>query len=149
MRETLANDGNKVTNIINKEFDGRLAGVVITYLFDKGIENVAEITDEQISEIPGNGFMTASFSQALVRTAREIAKTCDLYKDIFPFITCKLPNAYCQAKEVTWFKEEFDDCDWQKITEDLAPGYGYEMEPENVDAIKVTYVINAVFGTED
>lgn len=141
--------GKKVSDIIEKEFDGRLAGAVIGYLFDKGIDNVKEITDEDIAEIPGNGFMTASFSQALVRTAREIAQSCDLYKDIFPFITTCLPNTYCQTKEVSWFKEEFDDYDWQKITEDLAPGYGYEMEPGNVDAIKVTYVINAVFGTED
>lgn len=141
--------GKKVSDIIEKEFDGRLAGAVISYLFDKGIDNVKEITDEDIAEIPGNGLMTASFSQALVKTAREIAKTCNLYKDIFPFITCQLPNCNCQTRMLTWFKEEFDPYDWQKITEDLAPGYGYEMEPGNVDAIKVTYVINAVFGTED
>ena len=142
-RETLANDGNKVANIINKEFDGRLAGVVITYLFDKGIENVAEITDEQISEIPGNGLMTASFSQALVKTAREIAKTCDLYKDIFPFITCQLPNCNCQTKTMNWYKENFyDESDWQKVVEDMDIDY----DADEVKEIQVTYVVNYCEG---
>ena len=140
MRKTLANDGNKVANIINKEFDGGFAGAVITYLFDKGIENVAEITDEQISEIPGNPLMTASFSQTLARTDREIAKTCDLYKDIFPFITCQLPNCNCQTRTINWYKEDFhEESDWQKVVEDM----GVDADAEDVKTVQMTYVLNS------
>ncbi len=131
--------GKKVFDIIEKEFDGRLAGAVINYLFDKGIENVKEITDEDIAEIPGNGLMTANFSQALVRTAREIAKTCDLYKDIFPFITCELPNAYCQTKHMKWYKEDFEDeLAWQKVVEDME----VDTNAEDVKTIQMSYVVN-------
>ena len=132
--------GKKVSDIIEKEFDGRLAGAVISYLFDKGIDNVKEITDEDIAEIPGNGFMTASFSQALVRAAREIARSCDLYKDIFPFITCELPNAYCQTKYIVWYKEDFNyESDWQKLIEDI----GVDDNAEDVRIIQMSYVVSA------
>ena len=132
--------GKKVSDIIEKGFDGRLVGAVIGYLFDKGIDNVKEITDEDIAEIPGNGFMTASFSQALVRTAREIARSCDLYKDIFPFITCELPNAYCQTKYIVWYKEDFHyESDWQKLIEDM----GVDACADDVKAVQMSYVVSA------
>ena len=109
-------------------------------MFDKGIDNVKEISDEDIAEIPGNGFMTASFSQALVRTAREIARSCDLYKDIFPFITCELPNAYCQTKYIVWYKEDFNyESDWQKLIEDI----GVDDNAEDVRIIQMSYVVSA------
>ena len=141
MLETVSKEfGKKVSDIIEKEFDGRLAGAVIGYLFDKGIDNVKEISDEDIAEIPGNGFMTASFSQALVRTAREIARSCDLYKDIFPFITCELPNAYCQTKYIVWYKEDFNyESDWQKLIEDI----GVDDNAEDVRIIQMSYVVSA------
>lgn len=43
---------------------------------DKGIENVKEITDEQIEKLEGNGLMTQQFVQSLVRCTRRICSEC-------------------------------------------------------------------------
>ena len=48
--------------------------MALGYLIEKGTSNIAEITDDEINEIDGNGFMTKEFSQMLVKLARDIAK---------------------------------------------------------------------------
>ncbi len=62
----------KIENIIKEEFYLIMGNVVISYIMNKGIENVKEITDEQISKLEGNGLMTQDFVQSLVRCARRI-----------------------------------------------------------------------------
>lgn len=40
----------KIGKIIDTEFDSRMESAVFSYLMDKGIENIREITDEQIEK---------------------------------------------------------------------------------------------------
>ena len=68
---------SKAYDIIMKEFDTRCTTMVISYILDKGAENVAKITDEQIAKLEGNPLMTQSFVQSLVRTARRICTECN------------------------------------------------------------------------
>lgn len=78
---------NKVKEIINAEFDGRLGLAVISYLLGQvGMDNAKEITDKEIESVKGNAFMTDSFSQAMVRCARRIAQESSLIEDIIPYI---------------------------------------------------------------
>lgn len=48
---------NKIGKIIEEEFDSRMGNAVISYIMDKGMSNVKEITDEQIDKLEGNGFL--------------------------------------------------------------------------------------------
>jgi hypothetical protein len=48
----------KIGKIIEEEFDSRMGNAVISYIMDKGMSNVKEITDEQIKKLEGNGLMT-------------------------------------------------------------------------------------------
>ncbi len=59
----------KIGRIIEEEFDSRVGNAVFSYIMDKGIEFIKQITDEDITEIKGNGLMTDDFSQSLVRCA--------------------------------------------------------------------------------
>ena len=67
---------SKAYDIIKKDFDARCTTMVISYILDKGAENVAKITHGQIAKLEGNPLMTQEFVQALVRTARKICKEC-------------------------------------------------------------------------
>ena len=62
----------KIGKIIEEEFDSRMGNAVISYIMDKGMSNVKEVTDEQIEKLEGNGLMTQDFVQSLVRCARRI-----------------------------------------------------------------------------
>ena len=62
----------KIGKIIEEEFDSRMGNAVVSYIMDKGMSNVKEITDEQIEKLEGNGLMTQDFIQSLVRCARRI-----------------------------------------------------------------------------
>lgn len=48
----------KIGKIIEEEFDSRMGNAVISYIMDKGMSNVKEVTDEQIEKLEGNGLMT-------------------------------------------------------------------------------------------
>ena len=50
--------------------------MAISHLMDIGFRNAQKITDEQIKEVEGNGFMTKEFCEWLLTTAREIANAC-------------------------------------------------------------------------
>lgn len=65
--------------------------MALSYIADKGIATVKEITDEQIEKIEGNGLMTQEFCQDLVRNAREICRSIDNPAELFQF---------CQAEDV-------------------------------------------------
>ena len=67
----------KIGKIIEEEFDARMGNAVISYIMSKGIENIKEITDEQISKLEGNGLMTQDFVQSLVRCAKRICNECE------------------------------------------------------------------------
>lgn len=122
-----------------------MSGAVIQYLFDKGIENVADFSDEDIAEIPGNGLMTASFCQTLVRTAKEIAQNCDLYEDIYPFIMHQLPNNYCQTQEIGLIRSDYREEEWQEITENLANILWEEVDDlDEINGLTLTVAVSEV-----
>ena len=78
---------NKVEQIIEEDFDGRVGLMVLTYTFCQlGQEKAAEITDEEIDQLEANGLMSKEFVQALVRTSRRVARECEFIEDVIPYI---------------------------------------------------------------
>jgi hypothetical protein len=61
----------------------------ITYLIEKGMENVVQITDEQIAEVKGNGLMTDGFCQAIIKVAKKIAESVESSVEIIQFADAK------------------------------------------------------------
>lgn len=68
---------NKAKAICDRVGKGIPYVMILSYILDKGESTIKEITDEQIAELEGNGMMTESFVQGLVRTAREVVLKCD------------------------------------------------------------------------
>lgn len=85
----------KAREICNEVGYGMPYTAVISYILDKGMENIVGITDEQINSLEGNGLMTANFCKTLVRTAREVCRNCD-QSDIVRLIKAE----WCCAGEV-------------------------------------------------
>ena len=107
----------KIGKIIDKEFDSRVGNMVFTYLMDKGIENIKEITDEQIEKMEGNGLMTQQFVQSLVRCARRICNECE-WIEIIEFIRLHL---WCTptVHDVYLYKEDFTKETFAELLDDL------------------------------
>ena len=126
---------NKVKQIIEEDFDGRVGLSVITYTFCQlGQDKAAEITDEEIENLKGNALMTDRFVQAMVKTARRIARECNFIKDVIPYIV----NEYGylakgkDGKEEPWYVEEWYDQDiiWALEDNDV------EATEENIEIFK-------------
>ena len=82
---------NKVKQIIEHEFDGRLGLMVIAYLLDQiGMTRAATITEEDIAAVKGNDFVSDDFLQGIVKAARRIAQECDFTRDVIPYIVTEL-----------------------------------------------------------
>lgn len=107
----------KIGKIIDEEFDSRVGSMVFTYLMDKGIENIKEITDEQIEKMEGNGLMTQQFVQSLVRCARRICNECE-WIEIIEFIRLHL---WCTptVHDVYLYKEDFTKETFAELLDDL------------------------------
>ena len=107
----------KIGKIIDKEFDSRAGNMVFAYLMDKGIENIREITDEQIEKMEGNGLMTQRFVQSLVRCARRICNECE-WIEIIEFIRLHL---WCTPKvhDVYLYKEDFTEETFTELLDNL------------------------------
>lgn len=107
----------KIGNIIEEEFDSRMGNAVIAYIMDKGIENVKEITDEEIKNIKGNGLMTAEFLQSLVRCARRICNECE-WIELIEFIRLHL---WCTptVHDVYLCREDFTDESFAELLDNL------------------------------
>lgn len=107
----------KIENIIEEEFYLIMGNVVISYIMDKGIENVKEITDEQISKLEGNGLMTQDFVQSLVRCARRICNECE-WIELIEFIRLHL---WCPpiVHDVYLYKEDFTEESFVELLDDL------------------------------
>ena len=134
--------GMKVKRIIEKNFDCS-AMMVVQYLMDKGIENLKEITEEDILTIEGNGLMTASFVQDLVRTASIIAKECEVVDDILPYIVMELYVPKTETKEISLYKESFSNDSWDEIISDL--DLEDEDDENNITNINLTAVIRSTY----
>lgn len=107
----------KIGRIIEKEFDSRMENAVISYIMDKGMENVKKITDEQIKQIEGNELMTAEFLQSLVRCARRICIECE-WIELIEFIRLYL---WCTptVHDVYLYKEDFTDESFAELLDNL------------------------------
>lgn len=107
----------KIGKIIEKEFDSRIGNAVISYIMDKGIENVKKITDEQISKLEGDGLMTQDFVQSLVRCARRICIESE-WAELIEFIRLHL---WCTptVHDVYLYKEDFTDESFAELLDDL------------------------------
>ena len=131
------NAGEKVRDIIRKEFDSRMEMAVVTHIVDKGWEHVKQITEEEILEVKGNAFMTDKFIQALVRCAVKICNECDVFADFVPFIVNYLfvPNA--KMFEINLEKDDVSNYQWSQILR--KSGLDMDEDEDDIDMI----VLNA------
>lgn len=107
----------KIGKIIEQEFDTRVENAVFNYIMDKGIEQIKQITDEDIVAIEGNGLFTAKFNQSLVRCARRICIECEwieIIEYIRLFLFC-VPTVH----EVPLYREDFLKDSFTELLHDL------------------------------
>lgn len=107
----------KIGKIIEEEFDSRMGNAVFSYIMDNGIENVKEISDKEISEMEGNGLMSAKFSQALVKCARRICIECE-WIELIEFIRLHL---WCTptVHDVYLYRDNFSEGDFAELLYNL------------------------------
>ena len=107
----------KIGKIIEEEFDSRMGNAVISYIMDKGMSNVNEITDEQIEKLECNGLMTQDFVQSLVRCARRICNECE-WIELIEFIRLHL---WCTptVHDVYLYREDFTDESFAELLDSL------------------------------
>ena len=125
----------KIGKIIEEEFDLRMGNAVISYIIDEGMGNVKEITDEQISNLEGNGLMTQDFVQSLVRCARRICIECEL-AELIEFIRLHL---WCTptVQDVYLHREDFTYGTFEEVLNNLDLD-----ESEVGDEIKLFVVVD-------
>ena len=127
--------GEKVEQIISKEFDNRMEMAIVTYILDKGMENLKKVTEEDIMEIKGNALMTDRFCQALVRTAVKICKECDSIDEFLPFIVNHLYVPKARMREVTIFQDEMTKYRWEEFLDEL--GVEYEESADEIQSVTI------------
>lgn len=137
--------GEKVKQIINEEFDERMSMTVITYLMEKGTDNLREITEEEILKLKGNSIMTDKFVQALVRCAVRISNECNEIHDILPFIVNELYVPDASMKVIDLYKDEVNEEVW----DDLKDTFDVDTEDEDVEMIVLNANLLAVYAKED
>ena len=124
--------GIKVKQIIEQEFDGRIAMSVVTYILHHGFDKLKEITEDDILEIKGNAFMADKFCQALVRCAVRICKECKEIDDFLPFIVNHLYVPKANMHKVTFYQDEMTEYRWASFINILDIDY-----EENADEIQM------------
>lgn len=125
----------KIGKIIEEEFDSRAGNMVFTYLMDKGVENIKEITDEQIEKMEGNGLMTQRFVQSLVRCARRICNECE-WIEIIEFIRLYL---WCPpvVHDIYLYREDYTEETFAELLKSL------ELDDEDVESeIKLFAIVD-------
>ena len=137
------NAGEKVKQIINEEFDGRIAITVITYILDHGFDNLKEITEDDILKIKGNYFMTDRFSQALVRTAVRICKECNKIDDFLPFIINHLYVPKAKMNEIDLHYDDYGKYDWEYLLDKL--DVEYEESASEIEMITINANVIATY----
>lgn len=114
------NSADKVKQIINEEFDSRMSGAVVSYIISAGWENVKVLTEEDILEEKGNGFISDEFCQSLLRCAVKITNECNLFDDFIPYIIMENFNNNVPVRNLKLEKENFDsDFIWIYLLERL------------------------------
>lgn len=137
--------GEKVKHIINEEFNERMSMTVITYLMEKGTDNLREITEEEILKLKGNSIMTDEFVQSLVRCAVRISKECNEIHDILPFIVNHLYVPETEMRTIDLCRDELDRETWDDLLSEL----DYPNEEEEVESITIKANLTKVYARED
>lgn len=114
---------NEIAQLISKEFDTRMEASIFSYIIDKGMGNLTEVTDDEIAQIEGNAFMTDRFLQALVRAA---VKICKEYTpmEIMEYIRVSC-NFTPFPKFTTLYKDYFTELGWEELC------YEFDQEPDD------------------
>lgn len=133
---------NKVKEIIRKDFDERCGTMVLSYLFDKGIQFLRQISDDDIDALEGNPMMPEEFVQTLVRTARTIAETCDLFNDILPYYMTEISP----AKEIDIWQSDVSDSCWDELMDEYEEEMYADSEagPNDVYHIAITGIVTGI-----
>ena len=116
---------------------------VITYLMEKGTDNLREITEEEILKLKGNSIMTDEFVQSLVRCAVRISKECNEIHDILPFIVNELYVPDAGMKIIDLYKDEVDEEVWDSLKDTFGT------DVEDVEMIVLNANLIAVYAKED
>ena len=135
--------GDKVKQIINKEFDSRVAMAVVTYILDYGFEKLKKVKEEDILQMKGNALMTDEFVQALVRAAVRICKECNQIDDFLPYIVNHLyvPNA--QMNDLYFDQDEMTKYRWETFICDL--GIDYDESADEIEMVKLNATVLEVY----
>lgn len=134
--------GEKVKRIIEEKFDSRVGMAVITYILDRGFDNLKEISEEDILKIPGNGFMTAEFCQALVRCAVRICKECNEIDDFLPYIVNHLYVPKAKMNNFCICQDEMTKYRWECLMDKL--NIDYEETADEIEMVELNAtVLNA------
>jgi hypothetical protein len=107
------NKNEEISMLIANEFDTRMEAAIFSYILDKGMENLKEITEKEISELEENGLMTASFVQALVRTA---VKICKDYTPMEIMVYIRMNCFFTPSpKELILYKVDYTEEGWSEL----------------------------------
>ena len=130
------NAGQKVRDIIRKEFDSRMEMAVVTHILGTGWDKLEQATEDDINNVEGNGLMAKEFCQALVRASVRICKECNMFDDFLPFIVNHLyvPNA--KMEEIELSKHGMKSYEWEELIEK------FELEDEDIEGFDMI-VLNA------
>lgn len=137
------NAGEKVRNIINKEFDGRMEMAVITYILDKGFEKLKKMTEENILQVKGDAFISDEFAQALVRAAVRICKECYRIDEFLPFIVNYLYVPKVKMHDVEIYQDQLTKWRWEELMNELNVDY-----EESADEIEAVFLKATVIDVE-
>lgn len=96
--------------------------MTVAYILDKGYEFLREITEEDISEVEGNGLMTQDFIQNLIRYAKNIVDVSEQGVVLVQF--CQADDTY----DVKFFADKADRKDLEE--------FAYYTLKETYDEIK-------------
>ena len=129
--------GQKIKDIIRKEFDSRMEMPVVTYIINTGWERVKQHTEEEILKVKGNAIMSDEFVQDLVRCAVKICNECDMFSDFLPFIVNYLFIYNAKMFEINLEKDDVSNYQWEQILR--KSGLDMDEDEDDIDMI----VLNA------
>jgi hypothetical protein len=132
------NAGQKVRDIIRKEFDSRMEMAVITYILDYGWKHIKELTEKKILEMKsGTNLISDDVIQSIARAGMRICNECNQIEEFLPFIVNYLyvPNA--KMREIELSKHGLKSYEWEELIEKF--DLEYEEDIDDIDLI----VLNA------
>lgn len=88
-------------------------GAVISTIIRCGWEHIAGLSDDDIkSNVEENSFINAELPVSILKAAREICNTCDLWEDFLPYIRKHLTMVNCPSESATLYREDFSNGTW-------------------------------------